>query len=159
MDLGKILSDYITIGFLKNQVIKQRSIIYRALLKNGYEKFKVEILEYCNPQECLDKEDYYLKEFKPEYNICSKAGSSFGRLDSEETRARKSASKMGSTNGKNQPNAVKIEVLDIETKITTLYPSIREAARALGCRHGPLQYCINTPNSRPFKGRYVIKKK
>jgi len=53
-------------------------------------------------------------------------------------------------------NSKAIEVLDLESGTTTCYNSIREASRALSCRHSAIQYCINTPDSRPFKDRYVI---
>jgi hypothetical protein len=42
-----------------------------------------------------------------------------------------SASQMGNSNGRNQPNAVKIEVLDLETNQKTTYDTMKAAARAL----------------------------
>ena len=48
-------------------------LIYKALLKHGYSNFKLEILEYCDRTNVLDREDYYLKLVKPEYNLLEKA--------------------------------------------------------------------------------------
>jgi group I intron endonuclease len=51
------------------------SHIYRALLKHGYSNFSLTILEYCEPEQCIEREDYYLFTEKHEYNILPKAGS------------------------------------------------------------------------------------
>jgi len=43
----------------------------------------------------LEREDYYIKLLKPEYNILQKAGSSLGIKRSDETRAKMSLAKKG----------------------------------------------------------------
>jgi hypothetical protein len=40
-----------------------------ALLKYGYPKFSLEILEYCKVEDLLIREKHYLYLLKPEYNI------------------------------------------------------------------------------------------
>lgn len=40
--------------------------------------FSLEIVEYCEPEQCLEREDFSITYFKPEYNILLKAGSSKG---------------------------------------------------------------------------------
>jgi group I intron endonuclease len=65
-----------------------KSMIYRSLLKNGYSKFSLEILEYCHAEKCLEREQYYLYLIKPEYNILKKAGSSLGFKHSAETKTK-----------------------------------------------------------------------
>jgi len=50
--------------------------IARALVKYGYSGFKLEILEYCEPELAIVKEQYYIDLIKPEYNILKTAGSS-----------------------------------------------------------------------------------
>ena len=65
-----------------------KSHIYNALLKYGYSRFKLEILEYCEPSKCIEREQYYLDLFEPEYNILKTAGSSFGFKHTEETLAK-----------------------------------------------------------------------
>ncbi len=40
----------------------------------------------CSKEEILIREQYYLDEIKPEYNINLKAGSNLGRTYSEEVR-------------------------------------------------------------------------
>lgn len=44
-------------------------LIHKALLKYGYSGFKLEIIEYCNKDDLLNREQYYQDLLKPEYNI------------------------------------------------------------------------------------------
>jgi group I intron endonuclease len=67
-------------------------VIYKALLKYGYANFSLEILEYCEPSKCVEREQYYLDLLKPEYNILPTAGSSFGFRHSEESKNKISSS-------------------------------------------------------------------
>lgn len=53
---------------------KRNMRIDRALLKYGYSKFKLEILEYCKISNLIEREQYYLDLLKPEFNILLKAG-------------------------------------------------------------------------------------
>jgi group I intron endonuclease len=86
VDLSRRLRDYFSRKFLEKEILKNSSIIYRALLKYGYESFSLEILEYCDKVSVINKEQYYIDLLKPEYNLCLKAGSSLGRVTREETR-------------------------------------------------------------------------
>lgn len=66
-------------------------IICKALLKDGYSNFSFSILEYCEPNKCLDREQYYIDLFRasaPEYNVLQKAGSSLGYKHTEEAIAK-----------------------------------------------------------------------
>jgi hypothetical protein len=72
---------------------------------------------------------------KPEYNILKVAGSTLGFKYTEKSRTKMSTFWIDNSNSKNQPNAVKIEVLDLETDITTIFHSIREAGKALNINH------------------------
>lgn len=49
--------------------------IDRALLKYGFSNFSLEILEYCETDLLLEREQYYMDYLNPEYNIVEKAGS------------------------------------------------------------------------------------
>jgi group I intron endonuclease len=44
-------------------------IIQRALLKYGYSNFTLDILEYCELDVLIEREEYYINILKPEYNI------------------------------------------------------------------------------------------
>src|SRR5437762_10980392 len=72
----------ISARFLKyfniNSLIKSRMLISLALLKYGHKNFVLDILEYCSKEDTIKREQYYLDNIKPEYNILNSAGSSFG---------------------------------------------------------------------------------
>jgi group I intron endonuclease len=72
--------------------------IYRALLKHGYSNFSLTILEYCSPEKCLEREDYYFQLLKHEYNICFATKS---RLQTWLKHSEKTLEKM---KGENHPN-------------------------------------------------------
>jgi len=83
---------------LENAIKNNKSIIYRALLKYGYSQFSLEILEYCEPENCITREQYYLDLLPHEYNILPNAGSLRGFRHSEETRAKLSTAMEGEKN-------------------------------------------------------------
>lgn len=60
--------------------------------KYGIENFCYIIIEKCEPKECLIKEQYYIDNLNPEYNLQKIAGSSFGRECNNETRKKISES-------------------------------------------------------------------
>lgn len=60
-------SNYYSIGFLNNKVKRGTSIIYNALLKYGYLKFSLDIIEYCEINVLIEREQYYIDRLKPEY--------------------------------------------------------------------------------------------
>lgn len=84
VNLAKRLNYYYNYSCLT----KQNMVIYKAILKYGYSNFKLDILEYCAPEECVKREQYYLDLLKPEYNLLKTAGSSLGYKHTEETIAK-----------------------------------------------------------------------
>ena len=58
--------------------------IYRALLKYGHSKFSIEILEHCDSNCILKREQYYMDLLKPKYNILEIAGSPIGYKHTQE---------------------------------------------------------------------------
>ena len=59
--------------------------IYKAIFKYGYCNFRLEILEYCDRDKTLEREQYYIDTLKPEYNLLIKAGSTSGYKHNQET--------------------------------------------------------------------------
>lgn len=84
VDLSNRFSQYYNYNHITNP--KQKRAIYRAILSYGYQSFKLEILEYCSPDKLIEREQFYLDKFKPEYNILKFAGSSFGFKHSEASK-------------------------------------------------------------------------
>jgi group I intron endonuclease len=69
--------------------------INKALLKYGYSNFSLHILEYCDKNSCIDREQFYMDLFQPEYNINPTAGSRLGTKHSDESREKIAASRLG----------------------------------------------------------------
>lgn len=67
---------------------KRNMTIYKSLLKHGYAKFRLEILEYCSTDKLLTREQFYFDNYNPEYNILKIAGSPLGYRHSEAAKAR-----------------------------------------------------------------------
>lgn len=161
INLAKRLSSYYSISAL----IKTNNIISKALLKYGYSSFSLEILEYCTPIECLEREQYYLDLLKPEFNILTKAGSPLGYKHSEEAIKKISNSLMGNKRSLNRKKPVSsgapsilLKVLNNETGETKIYPSISEAAKALGVNEGSIRNYFTRKTQTPFKGIFVLEK-
>ena len=145
--------------------------IYKAVLKYGYGEFRLEILEYCDPQVLIKREQFYMDKFNPEYNILKFAGSSLGYKFSEASRAKLSISQLGKHAGqKNHMFGVhntrpegggkpsqKIEVIDTKENITTKYDSIALAALALKINHSVISNYF-ARNQKLYKNRYIFKK-
>ena len=83
---------------------RSKSHLCSALLKYGRSNFSLEILEYCEPDKCLEREGYYLKTLNPEYNIAKKPGASMsGRKNSDESKKRISDAHIGLKKGEKNP--------------------------------------------------------
>jgi len=144
---------------------KSNRPIDRALLKYGFSNFALEILEYTDKNNVLEKEQHYLDFFQPEYNIVQRAGSTLGykhtqqSLDkmrdfvlSREVRDRKALSTVNATAAK----SISIEVENINTKIKQEYTSLTKAGYALGVSKASLSQALL--NNRLIKKIYRITK-
>ncbi len=184
-NLGKRLVNYYNYTFISNT--RHNMLIYKAILKHGYSNFTLEILEYCEAKNTINREQNYFNLFNPEYNILPTAGSSLGHKHTEATLAKFRAriltaehkaklkkhlasitsSKEHRERSKkrildiNKLKGISVEVFDMNTKETSIYPSVRKAAEAIGCVHGTIQLADKVYRekgiSRPIKKRYLIK--
>lgn len=91
-DLSNRFKNYLNLSYLKSTA---SLTISRALVKYGYSKFSLTILEYCEISELLTREQFYFDKLKPQYNILKIAGSSLNSKHSEYTKARISKSLKG----------------------------------------------------------------
>lgn len=133
--------------------------IYKALLKHKHSKFSLEILEYCPKEKLLEREQYFIDLFLPKYNLLKEAGSPLGRVTTEETKAKLSAAALGrkhteetkaKLSAQNIATAIGVEVMDLDTGISTVYDSIGKAAKVLNCRKSTIQTKIKFPSSNPY---------
>jgi group I intron endonuclease len=63
--------------------------------KYGINNVLFDVLEFCEKEKLIEREQYYFDKLKPELNICKKANSTFGRTLSEESKKKISLSKIG----------------------------------------------------------------
>jgi hypothetical protein len=61
------LKSYTNVNCLQKNVVKSK--ISRSLLEFGNENFSFSILEHCAPELLNKRERFYIKVFKPQYNI------------------------------------------------------------------------------------------
>lgn len=164
VDLSKRLYRYYSLAHITQQ--SKFSLICKALLKRGYSCFTFEILEYCNKEDVLIREQYYLDLLKPEYNILKVAGSPLGykhaEEDKEKMRGPRSLSpehlaKIKSHISKlNAKKAISFIVNDLEKNTLTEFSSLRAAARELHIAEVSIKKYLN--NSKLFKNRYIFTK-
>jgi group I intron endonuclease len=93
--LSNRFSIYYSLTSLKRKLNKGSSAIYSAILKYGYSNFSLDILEYCESNVLISREQYYIDLYKPKYNILKVAGNKLGFKDSEATKAQMSISHRG----------------------------------------------------------------
>ena len=63
----------------------------------GESSFRFAVVEECSPERCIEREQWLIDVFMPEYNVCRVAGSVLGRTVSPATRAKISATLHGHT--------------------------------------------------------------
>lgn len=163
-NLSKRFTWYYSFNNLNRLVENSASLIGRALLKYGYSGFRLYILEYCESDQLLNREQYYKDLLNPEYNLLRVAGLSLGIKHSLATIAKIKSHKF--TSGQlaklrehlnkqnasdeqwakarermlkiNKDKGIGIEVFDTVTGLTAVYSSIRQAALAIGCPHSSM---------------------
>ena len=59
--------------------------LQRSFNKYREENFEFNIIEFCNKEKLINREQYYIDTLKPNFNICKIAGSSIGRKVKLET--------------------------------------------------------------------------
>ena len=138
----------------------------RALLKYGFSNFSLEILEYCILENLLKREQYYLDNLKPEYNIVETAGSTLGYKHTEqslkkmrnfvlsdEVLARKRLATKNATSSRRIP----ILIENIKTGEKFEFKSLLKAGNALGVSRSAVSQALL--NHRMLNKIYSIKRK
>jgi group I intron endonuclease len=67
INLTNRLRNYFSFRLLKSKTLRGKSRINNSLLKYGYNKFSIDILEYCEPSVLIKREQYYIDTLKPKY--------------------------------------------------------------------------------------------
>jgi group I intron endonuclease len=74
-NLKNRLGNYLSKEYLKKVLLRSNSLIAVALLEHGHANFRLDILEYCNNNILIEREQFYIYKISPEYNILKVAGS------------------------------------------------------------------------------------
>jgi group I intron endonuclease len=98
VDQSGRFSQYYSYKLMETYLEDRKSVIYSALLKHGYSNFKLEILEYCDPTNVIEREQHYIDGQQPEYNILKTAGSRLGSIHTGETKIIMSNNRIGGKN-------------------------------------------------------------
>jgi group I intron endonuclease len=69
---------------------KSNAILQKAINKYNLQDFIFIVFEYCETEELISREQFYIDNIKPEYNINPTAGSSLGYIHTEESIAKMS---------------------------------------------------------------------
>lgn len=166
IDLSTRFKNYYNISYLEREILTSNSIIYRALLKYGYSKFRLDILKVCDPINLIDREQYYLDLFKPEYSILKTAGYFKGSVHTEATIELIHAAKLG----RNLSEKVKLaitkgniqaqSVLVTDNKIgeTIEFTFIRKTAEYIDLHHSYIAKCLKNNNTYIGKDYTIVKK-
>jgi NADH-ubiquinone oxidoreductase chain 3 len=98
-NLTRRFSQYFNENYLKTNDY----YIQRALLNNKFNNFSLYVLEYCDTEDLLKKEQYYFDLLTPPYNVLKIAGSSLGRKYNENSLKKMSDAKVGKYLGESNP--------------------------------------------------------
>ena len=97
--------------------------------KYGKEFLRMDVLEYCKKEDLIKREQYYIDNLKPFFNIVLKAGSSLGYKHTEENKKKMSLAKKGkqtkSMLGKKHKKET-IEIIKMKAKARPHNPNFRE---------------------------------
>lgn len=161
IDLTRRFRSYFSLAFLEKELRYGNSVICSSLLKYGYSEFSLEILEYCEKEELIVREQYYLDNLKPEYNILTIARSSKGFKHSQMTKtllSRLGLNRIVSDDTKlkisiNNSKSKSVVVTDIESGSKTEFSSIVKASKYMGISPNHFTYYLL---KQPIKGRYLV---
>ena len=76
LKLNRRFTSYYNYNYISDP--NKNMLIHKSLLNYGYSAFKLDILEFCEPENLLNREQYYLDLINPKLNILSTAGSLLG---------------------------------------------------------------------------------
>lgn len=123
---------------LKNNV-HHSIILQRSWNKYGENDFVFNIIEECNIDNLIVREQYYLEKLLPVYNICRNAGNCKGvKYSSESTEKKREYAIKNNVKPPRETwehKQIKVNALNSEGIVVKTFPSLAEACRFLGKDH------------------------
>ena len=95
LNISQRLVKYFSKSCLLRETERNKSAIYRAILKYGLSGFSFEIIEHCEPSIFIEREQYNIDLLDPEYNILKFAGNRQGFIHSEATKELQRKARLG----------------------------------------------------------------
>lgn len=155
--------------YLNAKYMTPKKEIYAILLKYGYKNFTLEILEYCDRKNIIEREQYYIKALNPKYNNLNyaKAYLDFKHLDL--TKVQHSLNNTKENHpffGKNHTEESKIKmslsskkalavrIKDFDTDTVKLFNSNVQAAKYLNVSESTIRKYKKS--KKLYKKRYEI---
>jgi group I intron endonuclease len=114
----------------KHKLIKgnhANNILQNFVNKYGIDKLYFEILEPVNIESLIEREQYWIDNLKPQFNILPKAGSSTGTVMSEEQKIKISKNRKGILHTENTKQRISESMKGV--------PKTKEHAAKVGLKH------------------------
>lgn len=135
-----------------------------AILRYGISEFTFEVLEFCEPDTLIKREQFYIDTLNPQYNILKVAGNRKGFIHTEATKELQRVARLGvvlSEETKLKMSAANIKstpvvIINNDTGEVSHHLTMRKAAAFLGTTHPQISSYIRS--KKLFKGIYTIKK-
>lgn len=144
-----------------NQNIHINKYLQNAYNKYGKNEFLFRVLEYCNKDEVIKKEQHYLNLLRPKYNHRTIAQVNLGLSPSENTKSKISATlkqkyKQGLIAYKQDHAWRPIVAYDLEGILVNSYKCIMDACRDLNISKANLRRALN---NKGRAGKYQFRDK
>ena len=72
--------------------------LQRAWIKYGADCFECVVIEYCEKEKLIEREQFYIDTLNPVYNVCKKAGNMSGYKHTDKSRKKMSDKRKGENN-------------------------------------------------------------
>lgn len=115
------------------------NILTKAFKKYGKPIFS--IVEICDKAKCLEREQYYIDNWTPKYNICKIAGNTSGIKPSKKQL---------------EKTSIKIDVFDLNGVFLNTYSSIAETSRKLNIHSTRISKIVKEESGK--SGNYMFRK-
>lgn len=112
---------------------KHHSIyLQRSWNKYGENNFSFELIENCKIENLIEREQFYMDELNPEYNVCKIAGSTLGIKGTVESNKKKSENHFRKGKfGKDNPSSKLIYQYSLEGNLLRIWNGACEIEREL----------------------------
>jgi group I intron endonuclease len=126
------------------------SYLQKTYNKNKHVDFIFEILEVCDKEECIKREQFYFDTLNPKYNLCKIAGSSLGRKPSKRHLEKQFEAQRTFTD----------EQVILMFNLYNNGIKVKEIANLINCKPNNVSCILNFPNKyKLVKEKYNLKLK